>query len=148
MKVSLTKEFSIATENLFTIDEVRKAALRSGYLNDERIGRVCHEANRAFCAAIGEEVQPPWEEAPKEMVTSVFKGVKYCREHLDIDAKTSHEIWMSNKTKDGWTYGEIKDAEKKTHPLMIPYDQLPMLHKLKDELFISIVKALVPKGRT
>ena len=41
-----------------------------------------------------------------------------------------------------WSYGEVKDAEAKTHPCLIPYDQLPEFQKAKDKLFVAIVDAL------
>jgi hypothetical protein len=44
--------------------------------------------------------------------------------------------------KDGWVYGEVKDAEKKTHPCLVPFDQLPLFQQKKDKLFCAIVDAL------
>ena len=29
------------------------------------IAMICHEANRAYCAANGDESQPSWNEAPR-----------------------------------------------------------------------------------
>jgi hypothetical protein len=39
-------------------------------------------------------------------------------------------------------YGETKDPVKKTHPWMIPYDELPQIQKTKDKLFLAVVKSL------
>lgn len=49
---------------------------------------------------------------------------------------------MEEKVNDGWVYGEVKDADKKTHPCIVPYNELPEFQKKKDHLFIAIVKAL------
>lgn len=30
----------------------------------DKIARVCHEVNRAYCQALGDNSQPAWEDAP------------------------------------------------------------------------------------
>ena len=60
----------------------------------------------------------------------------------DATPADSHANWMAEKIADGWTYGEVKDADAKTHPCMVPYDQLPEFEKKKDALFLAIVGAL------
>jgi hypothetical protein len=49
---------------------------------------------------------------------------------------------MEDKIKDGWVYGETKDAEKKTHPCLVPFHELPEFQQKKDKLFCAIVDAL------
>ena len=49
-----------------------------------------------------------------------------------------HNAWMADKVNDGWVFGEIKDAEKKTHP----FEEMPEFQQKKDALFCSIVDAL------
>ena len=46
--------------------------------------------------------------------------------------------------EDGWTYGEVKDPARKTHPTLLPFGGLPAEQQLKDRLFIAIVRALAP----
>jgi hypothetical protein len=41
-------------------------------------------------------------------------------------------------------YGEVKDAEKKTHPCIVPYKDLPPEQQAKDHLFKAVVSALAP----
>lgn len=38
-------------------------------------------------------------------------------------------------------YGEVKDAEKKTHPCIMSYDALPPEQRTKDHLFGAAVRA-------
>lgn len=49
---------------------------------------------------------------------------------------------MKEKIEDGWVYGDEKDTEKKTHPCLVPYEELPEFQKKKDALFQAIVDAL------
>lgn len=106
------------------------------------IAKVTHEANRAYCRTLGDESQLPWELAPEWQRKSACNGVAAV---LSGEAKTpedQHESWMRDKIADGWVFGEHKDAEKKTHPCLVPYAQLPVEQRLKDHLFRAVVVAL------
>ena len=41
-------------------------------------------------------------------------------------------MWAAGRIKERWTYGEVKDAEKKTTPCLVPYDELPESEKEYD----------------
>jgi len=43
----------------------------------EQIATVCHEANRAYCATLGDSSQLPWNEAPDWQRESARKGVEF-----------------------------------------------------------------------
>jgi len=50
---------------------------------------------------------------------------------------------MKQKRDDGWVYGEVKDPERKTHPCMVPYDDLPIEQRAKDTLFGATVRGVL-----
>ena len=112
-------------------------------LSIEAIARVCHEANRAYCLELGDDSQPPWDEAPDWQKQSAAEGVKAVHLNPDRTPRESHEGWMDQKASDGWQWGPEKDAAKKTHPCMVPYDELPEDQRVKDELFTGIARALL-----
>ena len=58
----------------------------------------------------------------------------------DITPEEMHERWRMEKYAQGWRYGETKSLQLKTHPCMVDYEDLPLVEKAKDTLFISIVK--------
>lgn len=109
------------------------------------IAIVAHEANRAYCQTIGDNSQPKWANAPNWQVISACNGVRFIMENLDATAAESHNNWMAEKVKDGWTYGPVKDPKKKQHPCMVPFDQLPKKQQAKDALFRAVVVALMEK---
>lgn len=47
-------------------------------------------------------------------------------------AKNVHEVWAQNRIRDGWTYGSVRDDEKKRHPCLVPYEELPESEKEYD----------------
>lgn len=106
------------------------------------IARICHEANRAFCQSLGDNSQLSWDEAPQWQRDSAIRGVEFRLINPHSAISTQHEAWSTDKLKDGWVYGEVKDAEKKTHPCLVPFDCLPVEQQQKDKLFAAIVLAL------
>ena len=107
-----------------------------------QIARVCHEVNRAYCQAIGDDSQPTWHDAPEWQKTSAINGVKFHLEHPEAGPDASHVEWLREKLEAGWMYGEIKDPDKKKHPCCLPYEELPSEQKAKDYIFRAIVHAM------
>ncbi len=105
------------------------------------IARVCHEANRALQLLLGDDaVSPPWDEAPEWQRESAVSGVREAV--AGATPEQLHQLWCDFKVNDGWTHGPVKDAEAKTHPCLVPYEELPAGQKRKDHLFAAIVAAL------
>ena len=105
------------------------------------IAKVCHEANRAYCEALGDFSQPSWEAAPDWQRESARMGVDL---HLsgDFGPEASHVAWMKHKLQEGWTYGPEKRPELKQHHCLVPFDQLPREQQAKDYIFRAIVHAM------
>lgn len=112
-------------------------------MNIEAIARICHEANRAYCAALGDHSQPAWESAPDWQRQSAMTGVRFTMDNPDAPPSASHDSWLAEKERDGWKFGEVKDPEAKTHPCFVPYDALPVEQKAKDYIFQAIVRAAI-----
>jgi hypothetical protein len=111
-------------------------------MTNEEIAQVAHEVNRAYCQALGDESQKPWSEAPDWQKQSAIHGVKFHIDHPDSKPSDSHESWLAEKKSAGWTYGEVKDPEKKTHPCFKPFNELPKEQQAKDFLFLAVVRSL------
>lgn len=108
----------------------------------EAIAAACHAINAAYCAAIGDNSQPAWDEAPEWQKASALAGVDMHLANPDATPEQSHESWLAAKVADGWAWGEAKDPEKKLHPCVKPYAELPVEQKVKDYLFKATVATL------
>jgi len=106
------------------------------------IAMVCHAANKAWCEANGDASQKDWDEAEDWQKESAQKGVAFRLDNPNSGNDAQHNAWMKEKIDAGWVYGEVKDAEAKTHPCILPFDQLPEFQQKKDTLFCAIVDAL------
>jgi hypothetical protein len=106
----------------------------------EACARAAHEANRAYCIAHGDMSQPAWDDAPDWQRTSAIKGVAGAI--AGNTPEQSHESWLEEKRATGWTYGPVKDPEKKEHPCFVPYASLPPAQQQKDHIFTATVRAM------
>ena len=104
-----------------------------------QIAKVCHEVNRSYCQALGDNSQPTWEEAPLWQRSSAIDGVMFHLDNPNAGPEASHENWLKQKQADGWVYGKEKNPELKTHPCFVPFNDLPPSQKAKDYLFRTIV---------
>ncbi len=107
----------------------------------QQIAKVCHEVNRVYCESIGDLSQKKWDKAEKWQKDSAISGVKFALQHPNGKMNEIHKAWMADKKKDGWKYGKVKDAVKKTHPCLVAYDELPKNHRTKDALFLAVVRS-------
>lgn len=111
-------------------------------LSIEDIASICHEANRAYCFSLGDFSQPNWPSCPDWQHESAIDGVRFHLHNPEAGPSASHDNWLRLKESEGWQYGPEKDPEKKLHPCMVPYEQLPIEQRTKDYLFSAIVDTL------
>ena len=55
-------------------------------------------------------------------------------------ARNVHEVWALGRVKEGWKYGETRNDELKTHPGLVPYEELP------DSTAIQTLKLIMKLG--
>lgn len=107
-----------------------------------QIAKMCHQVNKLWCEENGDTSQKNWEEAEDWQRESAVKGVQFRIDNPEAGHDAQHNSWMKEKVDQGWVYGEVKDPEAKTHPCIVPFDQLPEFQQKKDSLFCAVVDAL------
>lgn len=112
----------------------------------EQIARTCHEVCAAYAVSCGDHSYMPWECSKDYVRIAAREGVRFALDHPGVTPEALHEVWCMELWKKGWTYGPVKDTEKKTHPSLVAYDQLPTTQRLKDELFRAVVCSFMPPG--
>lgn len=115
--------------------------------DDKTIARVVHEAGFALCQEFGDDSWKHWEETDGWRVKATLDQIQAYKKAISrgetFSPRKDHEIWLNAKKAAGWKYGPVKDAEKKEHPLMVDFDQLPPFEKFKNDLYTAILQAFL-----
>ena len=108
-------------------------------LNYRRAKFVYEGARIAAIAAKAPIVPEPYDDR-EEPFRSQFEAVieRQTGPNRSADAEALHEDWVRAYEKMGWVYGPVRDTEKKTHPDMVPYNELGQLERDKDEVFVAL----------
>jgi len=111
-------------------------------MNKIDIAKVCHEVNKEFCSAIGDDSQLKWDDAPEWQKESALTGVDLHITDPNLGPEHSHISWVKEKISNGWVYGDVKDPSKKQHPCLVEFHNLPKEQQAKDYIFRAIVHSL------
>ncbi|MBO5920454.1 MAG: Ryanodine receptor Ryr [Bacteroidales bacterium] len=69
---------------------------------------------------------------PQPMDTSDVQLPEELNELVERMAKNVHEVWAQSRIDQGWVYGQERSDALKTHPCLIPYEDLPEIEKAYD----------------
>jgi len=65
----------------------------------------------------------------------------------ELLAANAHDNWARQRLQEGWKYGPVRDDVTKSHPCLVPYDQLPESEKEYDRLTaMETLKAIIALG--
>ena len=105
-----------------------------------------------------DDFKKAWDRSSNYMIaaseeTDAYNPQPINVEDIDLDAdledlteaiaENAHDIWARARMDEGWTYGPIRDDEKKQHPDLVPYAQLPDSEKEYDRIMAMNTLRLV-----
>lgn len=104
-----------------------------------QLAEFAYVINKAYCESIGDFSQPEWSEVDFDSqfiyLLNVTRNLK-----KEMTPEEAHNVWMKVRKSEGWVYGPIKDLAAKTHPCMVPWNEVPQEQKIKDFLFLAVLK--------
>jgi len=84
---------------------------------------------------------------PQPLDTSDINLSKDLTDLLEKIAKNTHEVWAEGRMNEGWKYGTERDDILKTHPSLIPYDELSESEKEYDrKTSMETLKMIIKLG--
>lgn len=87
------------------------------------------------------------EYIPQPIDTSEVQLPEELEQLVEKMSKNVHEVWAQSRIGYGWRYGERRDDVLKTHPSLIPYEELSEEEKSFDRnTSISTLKLIMKLG--
>jgi ryanodine receptor 2 len=97
--------------------------------------------------AINERSMDSRKYIPQPMDTSAVELPEELTSLVEQMAKNVHDVWAQGRINAGWTYGAVRDDAKKTHPCLVPYDELPESEKEYDRnSSVETLKLIMKSG--
>lgn len=108
-------------------------------LNYRRAVFVYEAARLEAIASLRPIVPEPWEHRD-EAFRKQFRDTiaRICTEGYETTPESEHDSWWKAYARMGWKYGAVRDTVLKTHPDMVPFNELPLLERQKDVIFLDI----------
>jgi len=108
----------------------------------ERAAEVVQEVVKTFSHFAKIEEVPSYKDLDPISRESLINSVAFITDNNITENKPIHDIWLEKMLKMGWTYGKDFDLEKKTHPSLVPFSNLPPEERAVDKLFRSVLKSI------
>ena len=68
-------------------------------------------------------------------------------ELTEVLARHVHETWVRMRLDEGWTPGPRRDDDRREHPCLIPYAELPDIEKEIDrQMTLATLKVMIALG--
>lgn len=83
----------------------------------------------------------PFAAMPQDMQDAAVDGVHRARRNGQLNARAHHNAWVDFLHERGWRHGP-RDYERKTHPALVYWPQLPAEDRDKARVFLAVVMGL------
>ena len=118
-----------------------KEQLKTSNELQSRLVLAIHEANKEIQQQTGEYTP----QLSEHLTKSILDGVYFVLDNPNCTPEQQHNNWVHFKRADGWKYGPEKDFERKEHPCLVPYSELPDVQQRKDSVFRQTLDAFIIK---
>ncbi len=84
---------------------------------------------------------------PRPLDTSKIQLTDEILRLAELFAENAHDVWASERIAEGWKHGPLRDDDKKEHPCLVPYKDLPENEKRYDRTTaLQTIKTLLSLG--
>jgi hypothetical protein len=106
----------------------------------ERRAEFVYEGARLQAAAVDAPIVPEHWSQREEPFRAQFRDVieMMCGPDRKSSPEELHDDWVRAYEAMGWTYGVERDPERRTHPDMVPFEQLEARERDKDAVFVAL----------
>jgi hypothetical protein len=106
----------------------------------ERCAVFVYEAARLQAIAVDAPIVPePWPERDEAFRAQFLDVIAMmCGPDRKSAPEELHDDWVRAYEAMGWRFGWVRDPVAKTHPDMVPFDQLGWREQNKDAVFVAL----------
>jgi TrkA family protein/RyR domain-containing protein len=109
-----------------------KAEPGPGLVPWDELSEDLKDANRHFADGIGAKLQAVDCGVVPAPLTASGDGASFTTDEVEKLARIEHDRWVHDKERAGFRYGPERDDELRTHPLMVPWEELAEEEREKD----------------
>ena len=112
-------------------------------LGVDHLAQIAYESVASF-ARIGGDSDPPWESLDGERRTEIIARAQHYLNAPKASGEKVHQVWLSDRLKQGWRYGPEGNERQKIDPALIPWNDLTEPSRSRYSLFAAVVASLEP----
>jgi len=116
-----------------------------------RVAIACHDVGRTLATHTGRNELPFWGDLSESQRNLTLAWVKHRIAFPDSSVSEQHRLWCEATAKDGWTHGEAFSKEKKIHPLLVDFSNLPVEERYRFLFFgqtVAVMVAVIRREKT
>jgi hypothetical protein len=83
---------------------------------------------------------------PKPIDTSAVEVEGHLVALTELLANHAHDLWALQRLSEGWTWGPTRCDTARTHPCLVPYEDLPESEKEYDRNTLGTIRAVIACG--
>ncbi len=84
---------------------------------------------------------------PRPIDTAAVKLDESLDDLIERLAEHNHDVWASRRLAEGWRHGPKRDDGQRTHPDLVPYEELSEVEKEYDrQSVLAVLRATVALG--
>ncbi len=122
-----------------TLHECKPPENENGW--EKERARLIYEATRIEAEWSERSIVPEQWKRRDEKFKKQFVNIinKYLLKEKLPTPEEAHQSWMDSYFKMGWKYGKKRNIIKRTHPDLLPFNELPKDERDKDAIFLVFV---------
>ena len=99
-----------------------------------------YEGARLQAMAVDAPIIPePWDQRDEQFRSQFINVIDMmCGPDRKSSPEELHDDWIKAYEEMGWRFGPVRDINRKTHPDMVPFNELDPRERDKDAVFVAL----------
>jgi len=113
-------------------------------LSVAQTARAFHQTLQSLRGSWGTGELDDWEDTSEHNREMGCKFIREVMKNPQITAEAHHDKWVAEMAMRGYRNGDVRDHNAKTHPFMVPWEDLEHEDRVEAMLMVNMAKILLP----